>query len=574
MNKYSELDEQDISELKAKGYEIIKKAGEGCTRRVYEAVYKNGNLQKTRVLKIPRKDLPDDSIWTRIINMKRENNENNLLELKAASKISHENIEETLDTFMLNGRVINVGEFVDGWNLYEFVKVNRGISRETTNSIMSQLLNAECYLQDKDILHRDLKPTNVLVEKNGKVKLTDLQTATTLDTIMESMLPTRGGASYTHPKLLNAVLTDKPFKADSSTEAHSLGTILFYCLTGKELFDYKLVQDPNGKQINIGKDKINVSLMSCGKLTDRISEEEHDKFVKKAIKEVPRPYRKILEKSLKFSSSYGIEKFKGDLEGINFAKEKAWQKAGRMLRNGAYIALAGFCLGMGFDILKESAVKQDLSIYSERAIKEAEHFKSDAEHYEHESASDIVDPFLCSKYIKEFKNKKEKIKEFVDLSQWLADRSNFDKKLIKSMILSAALEDSSEIAKEYKDGRWGRFAVPTNFVLVINKGLVREPPSLKGGGVMAARYLVNCYNYGDDPSDVLMKYFCSNDEWITAKALAGNKDYSTGYRQYIPAVKQRLIDRALTLYYSMDKNGEIPASKNQKISPDSGLAAR
>lgn len=575
--EFIELNEKEIKELKARGYEIIKKLGEGCTRRVYEAIYRNGDLQKMRVLKIPRKDIPDNSIWTKVINMKRENNDNNLLELKAASKISHENIEETLDTFSLNGGVVNVGEFVDGWNLYDFIRANGSASKETTNNIMSQLLNAEEYLQDNNILHRDLKPTNILVKRNGKVKLTDLQTAATLDGIVESMLPTRGGASYTHPKLLNAVLTGEQFKANGFTEAYSLGAILFYCLTGKELFDYKLVQDPEGKQITIGKDCVNVSLMNCGELTNKISEEEHDKFIRKEIKAVPKPYRKILEKSLRFSSDYDIRKFKSDFEGVNFAKEKALQRTGRLLRNGFYLALTGFFLGLGFDAMKESAVEQDLSMNQQYSANESIRYKSIIRN-ENLITSNMTElPVQYTKYIKEFERKKDNLKESVELAQWLADRSNFNKNLIKAAILSAALEGTTNIKKEYGRDRSGRFAVPLDFIRIIDPEFNRSPPDmlemLEEGG-MAVQYLINSYNCPEEPSHTFVDYFCSEDEVIMAKALAKNGEYLQGYREHISPTKRRLIERALALYYSMDRKGNVTSIKYQNISPDSGLAER
>lgn len=100
-----------------------------------------------------------------------------LREIRIHSKLDHPNVVKVYDHEVLNSKIYILMEFCPT-NLSNFInEVVYPIDQNVKRKILFQILNGLAYLQSKRILHRDIKPLNVLISKNGIVKLCDFGSA-------------------------------------------------------------------------------------------------------------------------------------------------------------------------------------------------------------------------------------------------------------------------------------------------------------------------------------------------------------------------------------------------------------
>jgi len=167
------------------------------------------------------------------------------------------------------------------------------------------------------------------------VKIIDLQLAKRIDDIVDNELPTRGGASYAHPALLNAAIEGKKASASLRTEVYSVGAVMLYMLNPEGFeknFNYKIKEDENGTPMDVNGKELKVSLYN-GNEKGVITKENHEARLKDALnsRAIVQKYKDIIYKAMtldedKFYSHIGelAEDFeKAKTKGLNF-KEKAW----------------------------------------------------------------------------------------------------------------------------------------------------------------------------------------------------------------------------------------------------------
>ncbi len=196
-------------------YQIIRMIGEGGMANVYLA--HDTILDRDVAVKILRGDLADDEKFVRRFQR----------EAISASSLSHPNIVEMYDVGEDDGQYYIVMEYVDGKTLKSLVKRRGGLTIPEVIDIMLQLTSAVACAHDSYIIHRDIKPQNVLIKEDGTVKITDFGIAMALNSNeLTQTNSVMGSVHYLPPEQANG--SGSTIKSD----IYSLGILMFELLTG------------------------------------------------------------------------------------------------------------------------------------------------------------------------------------------------------------------------------------------------------------------------------------------------------------------------------------------------------
>ncbi|MDH5546755.1 MAG: protein kinase [Gammaproteobacteria bacterium] len=155
-----------------------------------------------------------------------------LREAKALAKLNHENIVSIYDIIEEENRHYIVMEFVDGESLYERLSSSDHLSLETAVDIALQTAKGLEYAHQFGIVHRDIKPQNIMLDKNGKVKLTDFGIVAAADEANLTMV----GQVIGTPRYMSP---EQAFgqEVDSRSDIYSLGIVFYQMISGKTPFD-------------------------------------------------------------------------------------------------------------------------------------------------------------------------------------------------------------------------------------------------------------------------------------------------------------------------------------------------
>lgn len=201
-------------------YEIIRKIGDGGMAFVYEA--KDRLLNRIVAVKVLRPEFVDDEEF--LAKFKRE--------AEAVANISHPNIVNVYDVGC-DGKVnYIVMEYVDGQNLKEIIKSEGTLDEYTALDITKQIAKALGAAHKKGVIHRDIKPHNILISKEGRnVKVADFGIAkAATNSTMTNIGSIIGSVHYFSPEQAKG----KPVK--NNADLYSLGIVLYEMLLGKVPF--------------------------------------------------------------------------------------------------------------------------------------------------------------------------------------------------------------------------------------------------------------------------------------------------------------------------------------------------
>lgn len=241
-------------------YEIVKLIGEGGMANVYLAF--DPILKRNVAVKILRGDLSNDEKF--IKRFKRE--------AISASSLAHPNIVEIYDVGEENGNYFIVMEYVDGVTLKTLIKKRSKMILAEVLDITKQVASGLECAHASFIIHRDIKPQNIMVLDDGLVKITDFGIAVASNS--ESLTQTNsvmGSVHYLPPEQANG--TGSTVKSD----IYSLGIMMFEMLTGKVPFKGETAVEIAIKQlkeplpsISLYRDDIpqsveNIILKACAK---------------------------------------------------------------------------------------------------------------------------------------------------------------------------------------------------------------------------------------------------------------------------------------------------------------------
>ena len=200
-------------------YEIIRTIGEGGMANVYLAI--DTILDRKVAVKILRGDLATDEKFVR--RFQREAN--------AASRLAHTNIVEIYDVGEDEGRYFIVMEYIEGQTLKNLIKKRGGLTLPEVIDIMIQLANGISCAHESYIIHRDIKPQNIMILDDGRVKITDFGIAQTLNSSdLTQTNSVMGSVHYLPPEQANGGTST--IKSD----IYSLGILMYELITGRVPF--------------------------------------------------------------------------------------------------------------------------------------------------------------------------------------------------------------------------------------------------------------------------------------------------------------------------------------------------
>jgi fused len=188
-------------------------------------------------------------------------------EIRIQRALKHENIILMLDSFETDTDIVLVTEFAQG-ELFEILEDDQCLPEEEVQKIARQLVRALHYLHHNRIIHRDMKPQNILVGAGGTVKLCDFGFARHMSAKTMVLTSIKGTPLYMAPELVQ----EKPYK--ETVDLWSLGVILFELYKGEPPFYtnniYSLIQliikdkvkYPPGMSRNF-KDFLQVRTVAC-----------------------------------------------------------------------------------------------------------------------------------------------------------------------------------------------------------------------------------------------------------------------------------------------------------------------
>ena len=196
-------------------YQIIKSIGEGGMANVYLAY--DTILDRDVAVKVLRGDLSNDEKFVRRFQREALN----------ASSLSHPNIVEVYDVGDDNGQYFIVMEYIEGKNLKDLIKKRGKLTVTEVVDIMSQISDGLSVAHDSYIIHRDIKPQNIMILENGMVKITDFGIAMALNaTQLTQTNSVMGSVHYLPPEQASG--KGSTLKSD----IYSMGILMYELLTG------------------------------------------------------------------------------------------------------------------------------------------------------------------------------------------------------------------------------------------------------------------------------------------------------------------------------------------------------
>ena len=197
-------------------YQIIKSIGEGGMANVYLAY--DTILDRNVAVKVLRGDLSNDEKFVRRFQR----------EALAASSLSHPNIVEVYDVGEDNGEYYIVMEYIEGKHLKSLLKKRGKLTLSEAVDIMLQITDGMAAAHDSYIIHRDIKPQNIMILENGLVKITDFGIAMAMNaTQLTQTNSVMGSVHYLPPEQASGQ------GSTLQSDIYSMGIVMYELLTGE-----------------------------------------------------------------------------------------------------------------------------------------------------------------------------------------------------------------------------------------------------------------------------------------------------------------------------------------------------
>jgi len=196
-------------------YQIIKAIGEGGMANVYLAY--DTILDRNVAVKVLRGDLAGDEKFVRRFQR----------EALSASSLTHPNIVEVYDVGEDNGQYYIVMEYVEGRHLKNLIKKRGKLTTSEVIDIMLQIADGMSVAHDSYIIHRDIKPQNIMILENGLVKIMDFGIAMAMNsTQLTQTNSVMGSVHYLPPEQANGK------GSTLQSDIYSMGIVMYELLTG------------------------------------------------------------------------------------------------------------------------------------------------------------------------------------------------------------------------------------------------------------------------------------------------------------------------------------------------------
>jgi eukaryotic-like serine/threonine-protein kinase len=212
----------DPSQDPIKGYELLLKLGAGAMGAVLKA--KKRDTGEIVALKILKPELAGDAEYVQRF----------MREAKAVQRMSHPNIIRAIQSGKSGEYYFFAMEFIEGQTVSDLIKAKGKLPERFGLMVTRSIAAALSHAWQHQIIHRDIKPDNIMVTKDGGVKLTDLGLARTAK--QESTL-TITGVVMGSPAYISPEQATGEKNLDARSDIYSLGATLFHVLTGKVPYD-------------------------------------------------------------------------------------------------------------------------------------------------------------------------------------------------------------------------------------------------------------------------------------------------------------------------------------------------
>jgi len=216
-------------------YKAVKMIGKGSFAKVY-LVESKSNAKNFAVKAFTKESL--------VISNKTNARPSMVNEIDIMRALDHDNIIKLHEVYETERSIYLVLELIQGKSLQDILKKNGFKDNEArTMNIISSIVDALAYLASKGIMHRDLKPDNILIDKGDKVKIVDFGLATFID-VPEYIFKKCGTPGYIAPEVFKYDQKNAATNYNDRCDVFSAGCILFYMLYGFLFFD-----GPNASEI-------------------------------------------------------------------------------------------------------------------------------------------------------------------------------------------------------------------------------------------------------------------------------------------------------------------------------------
>ena len=215
------------------------------------------NVLSGRIVAI--KSFDKEKIGKNSDNMKKIIYESNLMK-----KLNHPNITKILEMFEDEKYFLIIMEYINGGNLFSFVKKRRKLSEKTAKFLFRQIILGIQHMHSKNIVHRDIKLENILIDLNNNVKICDFGIGLVLNSLNDKLYDHCGTPMYMAPEILLANKNIGTNYIGPPVDVWSAGISLYIMLSGNLPFDIKDISDEvkNGKYFN-GEYNDNILLQYC-----------------------------------------------------------------------------------------------------------------------------------------------------------------------------------------------------------------------------------------------------------------------------------------------------------------------
>lgn len=265
----------EIGTILLNRYEILEQIGEGGMATVYKA--KCHTLDRLVAIKVLKSEYAEDEEFVKKF----------MMECQSAAKLNHPNIVGIYDfhEIELDGKPVYfiVMEYIDGITLKELIEKKGFIPEEEAVDIALQILEALKEAHSHGVIHRDIKPHNIMISKNGIIKVTDFGIArATSNHTMTTTMDAIGSVHYFSPEQARGAFTDQ------RTDIYSFGIVFYEMLTGKRPF---VGENP----VTIAMKHIQEDITPPGELNEDISEGVERVVLKCTMKKQAERYQNVDE---------------------------------------------------------------------------------------------------------------------------------------------------------------------------------------------------------------------------------------------------------------------------------------
>ena len=235
------------------GYQILEKIGKGSMGVVFKA--RQESVDRIVAVKILLDALAQNKEFIKRFDR----------EAKIAAKLSHNNIVNAIDAGDVDGHHFFVMEYVEGATIKDELDKQKVFEEKTALRIVMAVAEALKHALSRGLIHRDVKPENVILTKDGNVKLADLGLARL--TADEAWAMSEAGMAIGTPYYISPEQVRGQVDVDIRADIYSLGATLYHMVTGRVPYDGETPTDVMRKHVDknvtfVPPDHINTALSS------------------------------------------------------------------------------------------------------------------------------------------------------------------------------------------------------------------------------------------------------------------------------------------------------------------------